>query len=105
MRIRYFEFIYIRLVYDCELSFHCYFFFSFLYFFSQASEQQHTELRKVSSVLSLLTSPNSSYIPQNNPLDEKTEQAKQSLIQLLEKDFRTLVGSPDEQTLNLASKS
>lgn len=71
---------------------------------NQASEQQHNELRKVSSVLSLLTSPNSSYIPQNNPLDEKTEQAKQSLIQLLEKDFRTLVGSPDEQTLKSCIK-
>lgn len=58
-----------------------------------------TELRKVSSVLSLLTSPNSFYTPHNNPLDEKTEQAKQSLIQLLKKDFKTLVGSPDEQTL------
>ncbi|CAH1452648.1 unnamed protein product [Lactuca virosa] len=71
---------------------------------NQASEQQHNELIKVSSVLSLLTSPNSYYIPQNNPLDEKTEQAKQSLIQLLKKDFRTLVGSPDEQTLKSCIK-
>lgn len=57
------------------------------------------ELRKVSSVLSLLTSPNSFYIPHNNPLDEKAEQAKQSLTKLLKKDLKTLIGSPEEQTL------
>ncbi|KAL4573190.1 hypothetical protein LXL04_019988 [Taraxacum kok-saghyz] len=57
------------------------------------------ELRKVSSVLSLLTSPNSFYIPHNNPLDEKTKQAKQSLTKLLKQDLKTLIGSPDEQTV------
>lgn len=57
------------------------------------------ELKKVSSVLSMLTSPNSSYTPQHNPLDQEAENAKQTLIQLLEKDFKTIVGTPDEQNV------
>ncbi|KAI3795255.1 hypothetical protein L1987_37905 [Smallanthus sonchifolius] len=55
------------------------------------------DLREVSSVLSMLTSPNSFYTPQGNPLDQKAENAKQTLIRLLEKDFEAIVKSPNEQ--------
>ncbi|XP_024991146.1 uncharacterized protein LOC112525304 isoform X1 [Cynara cardunculus var. scolymus] len=58
-----------------------------------------SELRKVSSVLSMLTSPDSFYTPRDNPLDEEAEEAKQTLNELLKKDFETIVGSPNEQTV------
>lgn len=63
-----------------------------------------SELRKVSSVLSMLTSPNSFYTPRDNPLDEEAEEAKQTLNELLKKDFETIVGSPDEQIVKSAVK-
>ncbi|KAL8228542.1 hypothetical protein R6Q57_016126 [Mikania cordata] len=55
------------------------------------------DLREVSSVLSMLTSPNGLYTPQGTPLDQEAENAKQTLIQLLEKDFESIVKSSDEQ--------
>lgn len=58
-----------------------------------------SELKQVSSVLSMLTSPNSFYTPEGNPLDQEAENAKQTLTELLQKDFETIVGSPDEQTV------
>ncbi|KAJ9550255.1 hypothetical protein OSB04_014300 [Centaurea solstitialis] len=61
-----------------------------------------SELRKVSSVLSMLTSPNNSYTPRDNPLDEEAEEARKTLNELLKKDFETIVGSADEQTVKSA---
>ncbi|XP_071685841.1 uncharacterized protein [Rutidosis leptorrhynchoides] len=58
-----------------------------------------SELKEVSSVLSVLTSPNSFYTPQGNPLDQEAENAKQNLTKLLKKDFETIIGSPDEQNV------
>lgn len=58
-----------------------------------------SELKEVSSVLSLLTSPNSFYTSQGNPLDQEAENAKEDLTELLKKDFETIVGSPDEQNV------
>ncbi|XP_076909479.1 uncharacterized protein LOC143566755 [Bidens hawaiensis] len=60
-------------------------------------EDRCADLREVSSVLSMLTSPNSYYTPQNNPLDQEAENAKQTLIQFLNKNFESIVNSPNEQ--------
>ncbi|KAM0049654.1 hypothetical protein Hdeb2414_s0008g00288421 [Helianthus debilis subsp. tardiflorus] len=62
------------------------------------------DLKEVSSVLSILTSPDSFYTPQGNPLDQEAENAKQTLIQLLKKDFESIVNSPDEERVKSCIK-
>ncbi|GJU16743.1 putative transcription factor/ chromatin remodeling BED-type(Zn) family protein [Tanacetum coccineum] len=72
---------------------------------NQASTQDIcAELKKVSCVLSMLSSPNKFYTPQGDPLDEEAEKAKQTLIQLLGKNFETIVGSPDEEKVKSCIK-
>ncbi|GJQ93594.1 hypothetical protein Tco_0004733 [Tanacetum coccineum] len=72
---------------------------------NQASTQDIcAELKKVSCVLSMLSSPNKFYTPQGDPLDEEAEKAKQTLIQLLGKNFKTIVGSPDEEKVKSCIK-
>ncbi|XP_022025821.1 uncharacterized protein LOC110926377 isoform X1 [Helianthus annuus] len=62
------------------------------------------DLKEVSSALSILTSPDSFYTPQGNPLDQEAENAKQTLIQLLKKDFESIVKSPDEEKVKSCIK-
>ncbi|XP_076918065.1 uncharacterized protein LOC143578347 isoform X2 [Bidens hawaiensis] len=64
---------------------------------STLPEDRCADLREVSSVLSMLTSSNSYYTPQNSPLDQEAENAKQTLIQLLNKNFESIVNSPNVQ--------
>ncbi|XP_076936612.1 uncharacterized protein LOC143603801 [Bidens hawaiensis] len=64
---------------------------------STLPEDRCADLREVSSVLSMLTSPNSYYTPQNSPLDQEAENAKQTLIQFLNKNFESIVNSPNVQ--------
>nr|GEY27124.1 hypothetical protein [Tanacetum cinerariifolium] len=72
---------------------------------NQASTQDIcAELKKVSCVLSMLSSPNKFYTPQGDPLDEEAQKAKQTLIQLLGKNFETIVGSPDEEKVKSCIK-
>ncbi|PWA34133.1 hypothetical protein CTI12_AA620650 [Artemisia annua] len=73
---------------------------------NQASSIQDrcAELKKVSCVLSMLDSPNKFYSPQGDPLDEEAEKAKQTLIELLNKNFETIVGSPDEEKVKFCIK-
>nr|XP_043613469.1 uncharacterized protein LOC122585401 isoform X1 [Erigeron canadensis]XP_043613470.1 uncharacterized protein LOC122585401 isoform X1 [Erigeron canadensis] len=60
-----------------------------------------SELKEVSSVLSMLTSLDNFYTPEGSPLDEEAENAKQTLTDLLKKDFETIIGSPDEQNVKV----
>lgn len=52
----------------------------------------------------MLSSPNKFYSPQGDALDEEAEKAKQTLIDLLNKNFETIVGSPDEEKVKLCIK-